>query len=68
VHGLWIKMAPNQRIGVLDAGCEDTDPHLTPAGRGQRSIGYLESFGIAEVRDLNNPVARLVAQIVLHSG
>jgi len=58
-HRLRIEVAPDQDVGVLQTRCEHADPHLTAAGRGQRSVDHLQPIGTAELPDLKNPIVRL---------
>src|SRR5262249_18920592 len=57
--GLWIEVAPNQRVRVLHARGKHMHPHFSPVGRRHGSLDHLQLVRAAEASDLNNPVARL---------
>jgi hypothetical protein len=52
-------MAPDQRVGVLQARGEHANAHLASSGRRQGSIDYPQPVGTAEACDFNNAIARL---------
>src|SRR5262249_52685467 len=54
---LGVEVAPDERVGVLDAGREHANPHLAAAGRRQGSLDDLQAVGLTEARDLNHSVA-----------
>jgi hypothetical protein len=58
-HRLRVQVAPDQDLSVIEARGEYTDPHLAPAGGRQRRVDHLQTLGITEAVDLNNPIARL---------
>jgi hypothetical protein len=56
---LWVQVAPDQHVGVLQARGKHVDPHLASAGRRYGSVDHLQSVGIAESADLNDTVPQL---------
>jgi hypothetical protein len=45
------------RVGVPQARSEHANPHLALAGLRQWSVGHFEAVDIAELPDLNGPIA-----------
>jgi hypothetical protein len=58
-RSLWIKVAPDQYVGVVQTRRKYADPHFTLPGDRQGSVDYLQPVRTAEAFDLNNTIARL---------
>jgi hypothetical protein len=56
-RSLRVEVTPDQRVGVLQPRSEYADPHLALAGFRQWSVDHFEAVGIAELPDLNDPIA-----------
>jgi hypothetical protein len=56
-RSLRVEVTSDQRVGVLHARSEHANPHLALAGLRQWSVGHFEAVDIAELPDLNDPIA-----------
>ena len=57
-HRLWVEVASDNHVRVLQARGEHAHPHLAARGHRQRNLDDLQPIGTAEALDLNNPVVR----------